>query len=217
MPPKSTRIRKPTNREPRSAIAAPTPIIPSSPDQLQVIDPQLLALNNATNSNSITVERGYNPFSDGYLDVDTISPSFPLTPSNNSQPVEDELDSRQSVQDKDKDKGKETVRPFAWTKEMEETMIQELVRQVVDNGKRADSGFKREAWTAVVDVVQACTGQEITVERCKNKMDVLKGLWRGFNFLLKHSGFGYDEATGMLKAPDDVWDELLKVSDIISI
>jgi hypothetical protein len=96
-------------------------------------------------------------------------------------------------------------------------MIQELVRQVVDNGKRADSGFKREAWTAVVDVVQACTGQEITVERCKNKMDVLKGLWRGFNFLLKHSGFGYDEATGMLKAPDDVWDELLKVSDIISI
>jgi Myb/SANT-like DNA-binding domain len=61
-----------------------------------------------------------------------------------------------------------------WTFEIEEVMLNELVHQVVDLGKRADSGFKKEAWAGVLEVIERETGQVLTLERCKNKLDALK-------------------------------------------
>jgi hypothetical protein len=106
MPPKSTRVRKPANKEPTSlATRTTTSITPSSPDQLQhLIDPQLIALdrdaitlNNNTIDDSIVVEPDFSPFSDGFPNL----PSRPSTPDvtgtiNDSQPVDTEPGRRRS-------------------------------------------------------------------------------------------------------------------------
>jgi hypothetical protein len=49
-----------------------------------------------------------------------------------------------------------------------------------NNGKRADNGFKIEAWTAACIAVQAVTAQQVIVERCKAKSEALKALWKEF-------------------------------------
>jgi Myb/SANT-like DNA-binding protein len=224
---KSTRIKKPSNREPKSlAITTPirTRVPPSSPDQLQqVIDPQILELDAQQlielaqpddlpndlpdNTQQVSWSRspGYNsPIDDSQSSVDDSQPPVENSqpPVNNSQQLEEELD----------DKGK----VFAWTFELEELMFNELIRQVVDLGKRADSGFKKEAWKEVVIHIQSETGHQISIDRCKNKVDTLKGYWRGFNYLKDQSGFGYNEEKGLFEAEDHVWNAIIRVSNMIT-
>jgi Myb/SANT-like DNA-binding domain len=45
---------------------------------------------------------------------------------------------------------------------MEQTLFNKLLKQA-NNGKRADNGFKKEAWTRACAVVEAVTTQLITV------------------------------------------------------
>jgi Myb/SANT-like DNA-binding protein len=130
-------------------------------------------------------------------------------PVKDSQPpIEDSQQPEEELNDKDKG--------FAWTFELEELMFNELVRQVIDLGKRADSGFKKEAWKEVVTHIQSETGYQISIDRCKNKVDTLKGYWRGFNHLRAQSGFGYIEETGLFEAEDHVWDAIIKVINTIT-
>jgi hypothetical protein len=42
-------------------------------------------------------------------------------------------------------------------------------------------------------------------------METLRDLWKGLNWLLDQSGFGYDEETRLVTAPDNVWADLRKV------
>ena len=83
MPPKSTRVRKPANRLPKSLAALPIdpPIDPEpspDPEPLDLpIDPRLLDV--AVDDDN--VDRQFSPFSDGYIEgTQPQSPS--LTSSN---------------------------------------------------------------------------------------------------------------------------------------
>ena len=78
-------------------------------------------------------------------------------------------------------------------------------------GKRADSGFKKEAWTACIVVIEDIQSQPISLEQCKRKIDLLKGQWKNFNWLRSHSGFRWDKEKGLVTALDKVWDEMCKV------
>jgi hypothetical protein len=106
--------------------------------------------------------------------------------------------------------------PFRWTFEMEEILFFTLLEQV-DIGKRADSRFKKEAWIACCNAVTDATGQLITVEKCKNKMEAMKASWRELNWLREQSGFGWNENTGLVQAGDQAWKDIIKVSDTIDI
>jgi hypothetical protein len=97
---------------------------------------------------------------------------------------------------------------------MEALLFHTLVEQV-NIGKRADSGFKKEAWLACCIAINNTYIQSVTIDKCKSKVDSLKGLWREFIWLKDQSGFGYDEATGLIKAGDQAWSDIIKVCNII--
>jgi hypothetical protein len=102
-----------------------------------------------------------------------------------------------------------------WTFEMEETLFFALIEQV-DLGKCADSGFKKEAWIACCNAIEKATGQLVTIEKCKGKVDTMKALWRELNWLKDQSGFGWDEDARLVKARDQAWKDVIKViSDTI--
>ena len=131
-----------------------------------MIDLQLLTLDNNTITVNSSAQRNYSPFSDGYPN----QPSRPLSPlglnalqSPSSQPFEHELNSQQSIHTElDSQQSIHTkldsrqsintkqiqvankAKVFAWTFAIEEAMFNKLVHQV-ELGKRADSGFKKEA------------------------------------------------------------------------
>ena len=89
-------------------------------------------------------------------------------------------------------------------------IIEELLHQV-ELGKRTDSGFKKESQVAVCAMAQTVTTQPLIEFQCKTKMETLKDLWKGLNWLLDQSGFGYDEEARLVTAPDNVWADLRKV------
>jgi hypothetical protein len=97
-----------------------------------------------------------------------------------------------------------------WTFEMEETLFLTLLEQV-DIRKRADSGFKKEAWIACCNAIETATGQLVTIEKCKGKADTMKALWRELNWLKDQSGFGWDEDTRLVKAGNQAWKDVIKV------
>lgn len=171
---KSTRTRKPSNREPTS-LAITTPIRtrdpPSSPDQLQVIDPRILDIDVRQRQPSIQAQPPiFNTTEQPKLDSielaqpndlpDTQSQAVSWSRSPSYNPFIEDLQQEPSIKDSQQqkeeldDKGK----VFAWTIELEALLFNELVRQVVDLGKRANSRFKNEAWKEVVAYIYNETG-----------------------------------------------------------
>jgi len=97
---------------------------------------------------------------------------------------------------------------------MEAQLYSTLCEQV-QAGKRADSGFKAEAWQAVCTAIGDSFNISVTVSQCKSKADYHKLLWREFNWLRDQSGFGYNEETGLIEAGDQAWVEVIAVSSYV--
>ena len=140
---KSTQSRKPANRQPTS-LAIPTleTRVPSStPDQL--IDPRILEIHVQQQQPSIQAQPPI---------LNSIEPAQPndfsksqsRSPSYN--PPIDNLQQKPSVKlQQQEDKIEEKGKVFVWTIKLEALLFNELVHQVVDLGKQANSGFKKEA------------------------------------------------------------------------
>jgi hypothetical protein len=213
------RATKAPNREPMSAIVAaipspaPTPI--PLPD-LSQIDPCILR------ANSVTSNRQFSPFSDHESIIDTQYLPLPPSPTYTIISDEDCLNgdiprlpatatattttpaiSTAKIVATDDTTTLSKLPKIQWNIQMIEVIIEELLHQV-ELGKRADSGFKKEAWVAVCTIVQTVTTQPLIELQCKTKMETLKDLWKGLNWLLDQSGFGYDEEAKLVTAPDNV-------------
>src|SRR5438045_8256108 len=108
--------------------------------------------------------------------------------------------------------------PLTWSSEMEEALLDGLCKQV-RQGKRADSGFKKEAWMAVLPSIQALVTQkddkgnlcQLTQTQASNKTLEFKTLYIEWQLLCEATGFGWDEDAGIPTAPDNVWSHYLKV------
>jgi hypothetical protein len=119
-------------------------------------------------------------------------PSQPTTPPQPS--TEDQLDR------------------IEWTTEMIHVLFTELLDQAQD-GKRADSGFKKEAWDSVLREVRAVYigPLTITLQKVKQKEQTFKGYYKDWKFLRAQSGFGWDEEMQMITASDRAWDDIIAV------
>ena len=100
-----------------------------------------------------------------------------------------------------------------WTAIMIQTLFSELLEQAQD-GKRADSGFKKEAWDSVLKEVQEVYigPYPIPLQKVKQKEQTFKGLYKDWKFLRDQSGFGWDEETRMVTASDQAWNDICAVS-----
>ena len=75
------------------------------------------------------------------------------------------------------------------------------------SGKRADQGFKQEAWVQALANVQAVTPANIrnllTIDKLKSKESNFKGLYKDWKWLVAQSGFGVHPETRRVTALDD--------------
>lgn len=84
---------------------------------------------------------------------------------------------------------------------MKNALVEALVNEI-ERCKRADSGYKKEAWEYARNEVQRVAGGAIiTVTHCKNKLDGFKKNWKVWIDLTNQSGFGVD-AQGVVTGPD---------------
>ncbi len=103
---------------------------------------------------------------------------------------------------------------LVWTEVIERALLQSMV-DAVRNGKRAELGFKKKAWTNAMDDVKraAHSSNVITPEKIKNKLQSLKQLWKEW-IRLDEKGlrWGWDDSTQLFLAEPEQWEAHLVVS-----
>eukprot|EP00474_Spongospora_subterranea_P001409 CRZ01867.1 hypothetical protein [Spongospora subterranea] len=97
----------------------------------------------------------------------------------------------------------------AWDLDKDAVLISLMLEQA-RNGKRADSGFKKEAWTAVLVSLNSQFDLYYTLDQIKNRVKLLKKQYCLFRRLKDNSGFGWDDDKKIPTASDEVWDEYLE-------
>jgi hypothetical protein len=99
-----------------------------------------------------------------------------------------------------------------WTDIMEETLFNELLEQD-HSSKRADMGFKTEAWAAVRNAVQEVYLGRLVIEvsQLKSKESNYKVLYKDWKWLKEQSGFRQDPTTGAITASLQAWSDVIKV------
>ena len=98
------------------------------------------------------------------------------------------------------------------TPEIQEALLNTLLDQYRVS-KYTDSGFKKEAQSTVLVVVQTISTSQISNKQIKSRVDWFKSMWKEWCTLEDNSGFGWDEPTQLFTAEDSVQREYLKVSN----
>ncbi|PIA53909.1 hypothetical protein AQUCO_00900465v1 [Aquilegia coerulea] len=96
-----------------------------------------------------------------------------------------------------------------WTQEMDECMIETLVKQV-GLGNKGNLGFKDQAYDAVSKVLV----NELNVDVCRKQIDdrliTLRTEYYMFQTLLEQKGIVWDSATKTITASDDIWNDFIE-------
>jgi hypothetical protein len=137
--------------------------------------------NSQSNSQSNSLHPTPDTTVDAFLDASlNASVDASLDPSSDLDLINSQIPLVISTRMPEKEKKVNLI----WTDIMEETMFNELLEQD-HNGKRADMGFKTEAWAAVRDAIQevylGCL--VIEVSRLESKESSYKALYKDWKWL----------------------------------
>lgn len=99
-----------------------------------------------------------------------------------------------------------------WNDAMEEMLFNAFLEQH-KRGKRADMGWKAEAWVFVTQAVQTIYQGPLVISKkqCQTKESTYKSHFRDHLFIAGLSGFSWNQELGVFEAPTEAWDELIKV------
>ncbi|XP_058077710.1 uncharacterized protein LOC131226058 isoform X2 [Magnolia sinica] len=96
-----------------------------------------------------------------------------------------------------------------WTSAMDQILFDTFLEQVA-LGRKADNGFKREAYQIAADEVTKHTGVFVTWQNVFNRVRYYKREYTAVKDMLAASGFGWDTERMVVTAPDEVWEQYLR-------
>ncbi|XP_058090078.1 uncharacterized protein At2g29880-like [Magnolia sinica] len=88
---------------------------------------------------------------------------------------------------------------------MDQVLLNTLLEQIA-LGRKADNGFKREAYQAAVEQVSKETHVCVNWSNVVNRMKYHKKCYNDVKDMLAASGFGWDNERKVVTAPDEVWE-----------
>ncbi|ETV90090.1 hypothetical protein H310_15079, partial [Aphanomyces invadans] len=97
-----------------------------------------------------------------------------------------------------------------WCDDMDKTWLEEMVYQVVILGKKARSGFKKEAWSAVLAKLNAKHDLTLSMTQLKSRHDTIKTMFSVVSKLVNSSGMGWEAATCRVVCQYTTWDVILE-------
>lgn len=96
-----------------------------------------------------------------------------------------------------------------WTNMFTEVFANLMVDQV-QKGNRRRSSFNKEAWESMSEDFYTRTGMRWDKEQLRSRYSSLKKQYVTVKSLLDRNDFSFDETTGAITAPDNVWDNYIK-------
>lgn len=101
-----------------------------------------------------------------------------------------------------------------WTTSLTKILAELMVDQV-HKGNKHNNSFNKKAWKYICDGFYSKTGLKWDKEQLKNRYSVLRRQYSTVKSILDQSDFAWDEATGSIRANDDVWAEYIKVYSFV--
>ncbi|XP_077252146.1 L10-interacting MYB domain-containing protein-like [Tasmannia lanceolata] len=99
---------------------------------------------------------------------------------------------------------------ICWTFGMDRFLAELLVEQT-HLRRRSDNGFLKVAWTTVEAKMNSRFKSNITRNHCKNRLRTWNKQYQIVKSLLNHGGFRWDDASSMVVADENVWEDYIKV------
>ncbi|XP_058098188.1 uncharacterized protein At2g29880-like [Magnolia sinica] len=96
-----------------------------------------------------------------------------------------------------------------WSAEMDQVFFDVLLEQVA-LGRKANNGFKREAYQVTAEEVMKHTDIPVNWQNVQNRLRYCKHEYIVVMDMLAASGFGWDNERMVITAPDEVWEDYLK-------
>ncbi|RHZ25221.1 hypothetical protein DYB37_005650 [Aphanomyces astaci] len=97
-----------------------------------------------------------------------------------------------------------------WTDELDVTWLKELVYQVTVLGKKANSGYKKEAWTVVLSKLNRSHNVALKMSQLKSRHDIVKGMYGVLSKIVNSSGMGWESETCRVQCQATTWDAMLQ-------
>ena len=89
-------------------------------------------------------------------------------------------------------------------------ILLDLILEVVDKGEVfIDKNLKTHLWNNIVQNFNDRTNCGYDKEQLQNCFSVLKKKYMTYQGIKDNSGFGYDEATGLFTASEEVWNSYI--------
>ena len=96
-----------------------------------------------------------------------------------------------------------------WTAELDTLWLEELVAQTQLLGKRARSGYKKEAWVAALKKINKDRFPPFKMSQLKSRHDAIKGMYGVISSIINTSGMGWEASTCRVLCTDSTWDHFL--------
>ncbi|KAJ1408780.1 Myb/SANT-like domain [Sesbania bispinosa] len=96
-----------------------------------------------------------------------------------------------------------------WTTSLTKILAELMVNQV-HKGNKHNNSFNKKAWKYICDEFYNKTGLKWDKDQLKNRYSVLRRQYATVKSILDQSDFRWDEATGSIRATDEIWAEYIK-------
>ncbi|RLO08457.1 hypothetical protein DYB28_007049 [Aphanomyces astaci] len=97
-----------------------------------------------------------------------------------------------------------------WNDELDLTWLKELEYQCSVLGKRARSGYKKEAWSAALKTLNTQHQLSLTTSQLKSRHDVIKGAFAVLSKIVDSSGMGWEADTCRVECQSTTWEEFMQ-------
>ncbi|KAB1222643.1 hypothetical protein CJ030_MR2G010240 [Morella rubra] len=77
-------------------------------------------------------------------------------------------------------------------------------------GRSYQGRFDTQAQNIAIELINKCVKRPFTAKQIKGKWDRLKRAYSDFTFILKQTGFGWDDDRHTVVASEEAWSNLLK-------
>ena len=100
-----------------------------------------------------------------------------------------------------------------WHSTIEKLFIQLMVDEMM-KGNMREGVMHRRGWDNILEELKKQTKRYYKLEQLKTKFNRLRQRHRVFSQLLQHTGLGWDAETNTVTASDEVWRNVLAVSEL---
>ena len=114
---------------------------------------------------------------------------------------------RKKIKKENTDKAKRHV----WKSSEDKILLNILKDQSLHGGKEGTC-YTNKAWRDILEQFNDSRVEKLELQQLKNHHKYYRTCYSTMDRLLKLTGFGWDDDDKMIKAPEDIWEELIKVS-----